>query len=462
MSTGQKKNAKIVPYRRKHRFHFVTTVFVLVLVYLIVQVFRTSTSETIRIFTVQAAIDADFSETCRGIITREEETAVTEQNGWIRYYLQEGKKVGVNAPVYLMDPNGTLSELFEQPSADTLLTDSVSKQLKGILQSAAQIGITGNFHDAADERAELDAVIADAGNLSVMNQLLANEELSGSYKTVSSTRSGYILFGTDSLEGLTPEDITAEHFDEEALTVESHPGGSFRNRGDFAYRLVPDDCFSVTFRISPEDALKYREKKYLTVELVTAGVTLNGSFSMHEASDGVQLATVSFTRYGSEYLRDRFIDIRIRENTEKAFQLPVSSVTTKSFYTIPKEYLMRGGDNGSSYGVLRESGNAEGEFLKVSIYAQTKESYYIVCRGLNQGDYLIPENSRNRYLVSTTAPLTGVYNVNRGYCIFRQVEIIDTSSDGSYYLVRTGTDFGINPFDRIVLDAGSVEENQIL
>ena len=112
-----------------------------------------------------------------------------------------------------------------------------------------------------------------------------------------------------------------------------------------------------------------------------------------------------------------------------------------------------------------------------SIYAKQGNSYYISASGLTTEDYLIgasveksedgtsetiTTDPTNRRLIAVSAPLTGVYSVNRGYCIFRQIDILSETSDHNYYIINTGTYYGLSAYDRIILNAGLVTENQII
>ena len=56
--------------------------------------------------------------------------------------------------------------------------------------------------------------------------------------------------------------------------------------------------------------------------------------------------------------------------------------------------------------------------------------------------------------------LEGVYGMNKGYEVFRQIEILDQNEE--YCIVAKGTSYGLQPFDYIVLDGESVKEEEIL
>ena len=59
-----------------------------------------------------------------------------------------------------------------------------------------------------------------------------------------------------------------------------------------------------------------------------------------------------------------------------------------------------------------------------------------------------------------TASLQGVYNINRGYAVFRKVEILFQNQE--YTIVNTGTNYGISLYDHIALDSSAIKENEII
>ena len=76
------------------------------------------------------------------------------------------------------------------------------------------------------------------------------------------------------------------------------------------------------------------------------------------------------------------------------------------------------------------------------------------------GDYVVKPQSTERYQIGRTASLKGVYNINKGYTVFKQIEIKDSNNE--YYTVTRGMKYGLSVYDHIVLDASLVHEGQIL
>ncbi len=77
-----------------------------------------------------------------------------------------------------------------------------------------------------------------------------------------------------------------------------------------------------------------------------------------------------------------------------------------------------------------------------------------------EGESYEEAGGTSTFTVGTTAELTGVYNVNRGYAVFRQISILDESDD--YYIVEEGQSYGLSMYDHILLDGASYEEGDLI
>ncbi|MBQ2467798.1 MAG: hypothetical protein II506_08530, partial [Lachnospiraceae bacterium] len=87
--------------------------------------------------------------------------------------------------------------------------------------------------------------------------------------------------------------------------------------------------------------------------------------------------------------------------------------------------------------------------------------YYIDSEDVSTGDQLIKANSNERYSAGNDiAELQGVYNVNKGYAVFKQIEILYQNED--YCVINTGTQYGVSLYDHIVLQGNLVNENDLI
>ena len=74
---------------------------------------------------------------------------------------------------------------------------------------------------------------------------------------------------------------------------------------------------------------------------------------------------------------------------------------------------------------------------------------------------MMPGTSR-KYQISDDVfeTIQGVYNINKGYTIFREVNIIDENEE--FCIVDPSNVYGLSAHDRIVLDASQVDSDEII
>ena len=107
-----------------------------------------------------------------------------------------------------------------------------------------------------------------------------------------------------------------------------------------------------------------------------------------------------------------------------------------------------------------DDGQAVNTFVVTPIYQETETEYYLDDSVLRAGNYLIKENSMDKYAVSKTGTLIGVYNINKGYADFKQISILYQNDD--YAIVKSNTSYGLSVYDHIVLDASTVTDNDFI
>ena len=89
----------------------------------------------------------------------------------------------------------------------------------------------------------------------------------------------------------------------------------------------------------------------------------------------------------------------------------------------------------------------------VHIPSVVSKSYF------NEGDVITKSDSHANYVIEKTQKFMGVYNINNGYTVFEIIQILDTIDE--YYIIEKESS-GLKIYDRIVLDASKVSENQII
>ena len=168
------------------------------------------------------------------------------------------------------------------------------------------------------------------------------------------------------------------------------------------------------------------------------------------------------------YVSDRYLEIELILNRAKGLKIPVSSITEKTFLEIPEEYVTVNEDTSSEVFLTRETFLADGSSstsnVTASVYSHDEETgCYLINPGLfEMGDYVVMPGTTRKYQITddTVRTIQGVYNINKGYAVFRQVSIIDENEE--FCIVDPGNIYGLSAHDRIVLDASKVKEDDII
>ena len=79
---------------------------------------------------------------------------------------------------------------------------------------------------------------------------------------------------------------------------------------------------------------------------------------------------------------------------------------------------------------------------------------------LKENSVIIKPDSAETYTISQKANLSGVYNINKGYALFKQIKVLCESDE--YYIVESGSNYGLSNYDHIALDGESVTENDVV
>ena len=354
----------------------------------------------------------------------------------------------------------------ENPDANVGLTDANLNDVKRQLSSFSMNYSDRKFESIYDLQYSLEAAVLEYANFNALGNLDSIIQQAGaSFVQVTAPVSGVVSYAVDGFEGLTEDQITESTFDRSGYSKAITKAGQLIEQSAPVYKLITSDNWSIIFPLSEDAVEEYKDQTQLHVTFSANDLDATGDFSIITGGDGASYGKLDFTQYMVQFASDRYVTFEV--DTEKAdgLKIPVKAVTEKEFYLIPLEYMVQGGDT-SDTGFMKEvysdSGTAA-EFVPVSIYYATDEYYYIE-KGedspLQSGDYVVKPDSQDRYQIGQSASLQGVYNINKGYAVFKQIEII--KSNDEYYSIRKGTNYGLSVYDHIVLDANTVYEGQLI
>mgnify|MGYP000335623152 CR=1 FL=1 len=380
------------------------------------------------------------------------------------------KRAGAGARVYSLDETGELGKFLEenQSSGVSLSAENLA-DLKKQLSSFCLSYNDQRFESVYDAKYSLQASVAEYMNFNALGDMDAQLQAQGiNYKQISAPQPGIISYMTDSFEGVAPEEVTADSFDWSQYTRQVGRAGELIEAGTPVYKIITSENWSIVFQMDDKDKEQFADQDTLTIEPLGSDMKFRGNYSMFTGSDGNLYGRLDLDRYMIQFESERFMTFEISSEETQGLKIPVSSVMEKEFYTIPVDYMTTGGnatedEAGFNKEVYGEGGKASIEFVTPEIYSSTDEYYYVEKSDdglLKSGDYLVKPDSNERFQVGPTAKLTGAYNINKGYAVFKQVK--ELANSGEYYIVEKGTKYGLSVYDHIVLDASTVSDGQIV
>ncbi|MCI8511312.1 MAG: hypothetical protein HFE83_04865 [Lachnospiraceae bacterium] len=460
---AKKKNKKIIRYRRPLNINVGMIVFALIFVYMAFYAYTYVKHDKIEFYeVVEGGIVSDRHHA--GIIFREEETKYTDRAGNINYYMREGGKAAVGARIYSIDETGTLSSLLAERAGGTVMLSAENlAALKKELSAFSQTFTNENFRELYDTKNDLDYDVLELVNVDTLKNLdSVIEEMGVDFVQARADVSGVVSYTVDSFDSMTPNQVTAELFDKSGYTKKSIKSSQMVEIGAPAYKLVTSSDWSIVFELAEDEAALYNGRTSLPVKFGGKNLQTTGAFSVITGADGGMYGRLDFSKYMEQFINDRFVDFEIVTEDVRGLKIPRSSVTEVNFYLIPKDFLVRS-ETGQNLGFYKEvytEGTSSVVLTPCSIYNSDEDYYYVGTEegsGLTAGDYLIKENSEERYQVGVTASVQGVYNINRGYTAFRKIEPL--LSNDEYYTIKKGSEYGLSVYDHIVLDVAAVTGN---
>lgn len=460
------KNNKIKKYRKPLNLNIGMIIFSVIFLYVIVCVIiYLQTSHIVRYEVQEGSLSTN--NLYRGVVIRDETVVRTTSTGYVNYCAREGERVAKNDLVYVVDETGQLSQQLESLNlGENTLSKKSLAEFRSELVTFSHDFDRVNYDAVYDFKYSLKNTVLKLANeniLNSINKLGAVNAVNYSY----APKTGVVAYWTDGFENLRAQDVTEDIFENEKTTYKKKQNisNTLLEAGDAVYKLSADEDWSIVIPIDTERGAKLQEEEYIKVRFLKNQYESWGQAKLLVNRDGKSYLQLSFTNSMITFLPDRFLDVELIVENELGLKIPLSSIVQKEFFLIPDDFVIQGGTNGGDSIVRQcylEDGTISSEIIETSVYnfdSETKE-YYVDSAMLNPGDILYKLNSQETYTVSRRATLVGVYNMNKGYADFKQINILYQNDE--YAIVKSNTRYGLSVYDYIVLNADSVKDDQLI
>ena len=458
-NSKKKKTVNIRQYKTKQEMNVGILLFAIVFIYLIVTVFMYATDKKISVYEVrEGSIVKDNSYT--GLILREEMVVNADSSGYIYYFQNANTKMKNGNRAYVLAQE-KLDTSATPETETTALTSEEQKNMLLQIQNFNENYDPQKFSPVYSMKQELDMTVQSASNQSKTAQLGNIISQNTGAAVYPSVRDGIISLTVDGYEGKTEADLLKKDFDRTQYERTILGDEKKIQAGEPAYKLITSENWQVYVELDKTTAKELRETTAVKTRIDKDNETMWADFSILE-KDGTFFGRLDFYDSMIRYADERYLNIELILEDQSGLKIPKSALVEKPFYTVPKEYLTSSG-NSSSQGVMVKKGD-DAVYQQVTVYYTTEDGdVYLNPDDFEKNPILVkPEGTETPefYTLKNQRTLKGVYNINRGYAIFKQIHILCENDD--YYIVEEGTPYGLSNYDHIVQDAKTVKENEVV
>ncbi len=464
---NRRKKRQVVEITRKsgktmNKIEFL--IFGAMMVYLIVVVVTYLNSEKIRGYEIKMGSLSE-TKTYTGIAIRDEEMITSSYTGYINYYVREGERVSTRDTVYSIDESGKLANLLNSGElSENSYTDEELSEFRSEIIMYDRGFDKKDFGSVYDFKYDISGAVIKLVNIDVYQSMeaLNSSSLGAMVNMCTTGKTGYVVYHTDGYEELTAQEVTAAHFDTTKYEKKRMNNNDLVEANATVAKLVTNEDWSLVIQVDEERAAALEEAEYVKIKFLKTQESSWAEVKIHRKADGVY-AELIFNNSCKTFCTDRYVDIELIINDEQGLKIPNSAIVEKTFFIIPAEYMSKGGANGN-YGVSKEffdeNGNVVYQFVETTVYNSDENEFYVDNENLSVGDYICKPDSAEKMAISKSGTLIGVYNMNKGYADFKQITILYQNDE--YSIVSSNTKYGLTVYDRIVLDAASVNTDDFV
>ncbi len=455
-----KKNSKVTTYRKPLNLNVGVVIFAFIFFYMVASVVIYMGKEEVHIYevtegTLTDSAYADYT----ALVLRDETVTTADTSGYINYYIRDGRKVGKGDLVYTIDETGRMLELFDQNTGESSLP---SEDLQEFKAEAAQFSLSYDpmdFAEVYDMKSSMQSSLLEYVNANALEELAGQltSQDTANFNKAYAAKSGVVSAVLDGLEGLTPEQIRAEHFDSSSYPKKILGSGQGVETGTPVYRTIQSEKWYIVFPLGEADVEKFQGVERMSLSVKGSTQELTGPFEMYIGADGNTYGKLTFQKYMVQFVNKRYINVQIHVDNLIGLKIPQSSVVYKNFYRVPMEFMTE--DNELLIEVYAEDGTMtvqKGDGITIS---DDEEYCYLDASDFQAGLHVVKQDSTDRFQLAQTANLPGVYNVNKGYTIFRKIQILEESDE---YLIISPLESSVSAYDHIILNSDMVAEGDII
>ena len=457
MAIRKTRKNKVVKINHHSMLNIGTFMFGILFLYMIICLIMYLTSPHVTAYEVTAGpLSGNYKYTA--IALKSEKIVYSTSAGSINYYARENSKVGVGNAIYsvgasLNNQSGVTSEATDDNSSVDF------SAFHTIASSFSTAYSAMDYQDVYNFKADAQTAIFEIYS---QNQMDSAANYSGQ-NLVTADTDGIVVYSVDGMEDKTVDDIRLSDFAKTNYKRTNLRMKESVSANDPVYKLITSEEWSLIIPLDTKTATELADSTTVRFTFLEDKSTFNADFSIIQNEDGF-FGKLDISNSVIRFAGDRFIDIELQINKVSGLKIPNSAIAEKTFYRIPKEFVSVNENNENEISLIKETYDTDGsaitKYITATVYDKTDTDYYVDTGLFEEGDYVLMKDSSKRYQVSDTKSLIGVYSINKGYAVFREITIIDENEE--YCIVESNSSYGLAQYDHIALDASTVKEDAIV
>lgn len=455
---GQNKVTKV---RRYRWLNIGTILFGAIFIYIVLTVIMYLTAKHVTSYEVtHGTISGNYRY--KALALKSETVITAPKSGYLTYYARNGARAASQTPVCSISDRPSVSETFSSYE----LTNADASAIHSVMNSYAVSYKNSTFQDVYNFKADIESILVQGRVADDSNAYLTTD-------TQYAPMSGFVVYGYDGLEELEETEICAQHFNTNNYDNQNlRLTGSIR-AGEPLYKLVTNEIWNLYFPVSEDLIASLTDRKSIRFRFLRDDTTFTAGFSLLKNADGYY-GKITLNNSLVRYPADRYLEIELLMVSNEGLKVPISAIADDVFYKVPQDYVIENEDSAKEISIIRERTNSSGEQettrLSATVYGTVdktendSQTYYLISPTLlENGDYLHMPNTSKKYAVDLkkgAVTIRGVYNINKGYAVFRQVDVLEFNEE--FCIVEACSTYGLAAHDYIALHASKVDPNEIV
>lgn len=445
-------------FRKKPALNVGVCIFAVIFIYMVISVIIYAASKKTVIYEV---VDGSLAveDTYEGFIVREEQIITSQYSGSVNYFLKSRNRAGLDTIICSVDETGRVYNKINEEN-DKNLSEEALAQIRSQLTEFTANYDREQFYNTYTYSDAIRSSIFEFQSDNIVDSLddfVNDTQDDGFFHKIKTSQCGIVVYSVDGYESITEQDLKPELFDSSNYTPTNLQTASIINSGDALYKLISDDSWYVYIQLNETEAAQFDNVSTINIRFTSEDISCTAGFQVISVGEQYY-GKISLSKYMINFADKRYVKIEVTQSGISGLKIPNSAIFTSNAYAIPKECMFL---NGS---FLMETYDEHGQVSYVNvtptIYAVDDDKYYVSLDNFNIGDILRIADSDETFIVGNMAELSGVYCVNRGYAVFKAVEVIDKNKE--YSIITKGKEYSLSKYDHIVLDYTTVNADEIV